>query len=78
MTARACLAVGSYVIGRSTDLTLAERWNGARSTVQETPNPAHGTADSLDGVSCVTATVCIAVGDFYRGLTDLPLIERYS
>jgi hypothetical protein len=78
VSARACLAVGGYVIGHSTDVTLAERWNGTRWIVQETPNPAHGTADSLDGVSCVTVTACIAVGDFSRGLADLPLIERSS
>ncbi len=75
---RACLTVGSYVIGHNTDHTLAERWNGTRWTVQKTPNPAHGSAIYLSDVSCVAVTACIAVGDFYRGLTDLPLIERYS
>jgi hypothetical protein len=78
VSARACVAVGEYVIGHSTDLTLAERWNGRGWTVQETPNPAHGQADSLSSVSCVTAITCVAVGDFYRGPADLPLVEHYS
>jgi hypothetical protein len=49
---------------------VTDSWN-------ETPNPARGHAISLNDVSCVTATASIAVGDFFRGLATLPLIERY-
>jgi hypothetical protein len=78
VSARACLAVGSYAVGGSLSVTLAERWNGTRWTVQKTPDPARGQEDSLNGVSCVTATACVAVGGFFRGQDSLPLTERYS
>jgi hypothetical protein len=41
--------------------TLAEAWNGTSWSIQDTPNPA-ATSNALDGVSCVTADSCVAVG----------------
>jgi hypothetical protein len=78
-SARACIAVGTYNNRAGTGVTLAERWNGTRWTVQKTPNPAHGKNSSLNGISCATATGCIAVGNFTnRTGTSVPLAERYS
>ena len=42
VSARAYVAVGSYFRGRNDGLTLAERFNGIRWTVQHTPHPAGG------------------------------------
>jgi hypothetical protein len=78
-SASACTAVGSY----STDegrpsLTLAERWNGTEWSIQKTPKPTNGSARSLHGVSCVSASVCTAVGSYYNGTTDVALAERWN
>jgi hypothetical protein len=61
--ATACTAVGNYVNGAGTDLTLAERWDGTTWTVQPTPNPTGAQSSSLSGVSCTSATACTAVGN---------------
>jgi hypothetical protein len=58
---RYCEAVGSY-FGPSTQLTVAEDWNGRTWTVQPTPNPANPSNISLAGVSCLSPTSCAAVG----------------
>jgi len=51
-------------------VTLAERWNGASWTVQGTQNPAGSTSAILQGVSCPSATSCMAVGRFFDSATN--------
>jgi hypothetical protein len=62
-SATACTAVGFSRESGSPDaeLTLAEAWNGTSWSVQDTPNPA-ANSNALEGVSCVTAGSCVAVG----------------
>jgi hypothetical protein len=60
-SARTCVAVGWYYYGTAgPSLSLAVRWNG-RAWLAE-PTPSRGRDSSLDGVSCASATSCIAVG----------------
>jgi len=54
-----CVAVGTY-INESTYQTLIESWNGATWSVAPSPNPVGN--DVLEGVSCASATICVAVG----------------
>jgi hypothetical protein len=71
-----CTAVGGDFIG-STEVTLAERWDGTSWTVQPTPNPASGPDGGLaqlTGVSCTSSTVCTAVGSALSG----QLVERWN
>ncbi len=62
----ACVAVGYHargVLGDTVDFVpLAEIWNGNRWRIVPTPNPAHYTGSQLRGVSCTSATACVAVG----------------
>jgi hypothetical protein len=62
-TAVACTAVGSSIDSGGSQLTLAQRWNGANWTIQTTPNPT-GSDSFLRGVSCTTASACSAVGQY--------------
>jgi hypothetical protein len=62
--ASACTAVGGYNAGNSTYLTLAEAWNGTGWTLQSTPSPSPIQDNRLDGVACVSASACIAVGRY--------------
>jgi hypothetical protein len=70
-SATACTAVGYYKNNASTNVTLAERWNGTEWSTQSTPNPASGKeganneSNRLSGVSCTSATACTAVGSYF-------------
>jgi hypothetical protein len=65
-----CEAIGDTGLG-----TLAERWNGAKWSLQPTPNPgAAADNDQLTGIACTSPTACIAVGS----ANGAPLAEAYS
>ena len=73
-SATACTAVGFSQNSSSTDLTLAEGWNGTAWSIQPTPDPAD--ADSFPGsvlsaVSCSSATACMAVGNYTNTADDV-------
>ena len=84
VSAHACTAVGAHTDRAGTFVTLAERWNGRRWTIQAIPNPAGanptGAQDSgLNGVSCASAQACVAVGSGYdRAGTEVTLAERWN
>jgi hypothetical protein len=67
-TSRSCMAVGYAVQSASggTNIeTLAEFWNGMKWSIIKSPNPG-STDSSFDGISCVTAATCQAVGSFLK------------
>jgi hypothetical protein len=78
-SASACTATGYYNTSTLTAVTLAERWNGTAWTIHPAPNP-HGAQDSfLYGVSCPTASACIATGYYNTSGDDsLTLAERWN
>jgi hypothetical protein len=58
-----CSAVGfTYVTDGGAELTLAEIWNGSTWTVVPASNSLPSGDNSLYGVSCTSATFCVAVG----------------
>lgn len=61
-TASFCVAVGNYQPGSPRSQVLVEMWNGTSWSVVAAPNPSP-TDDFLTGVTCMTTTACIAVGD---------------
>lgn len=63
----ACIAVGTYVDASGTGVTLAERWNGAAWSQLSTPNPPGAQVSYLQGVSCTSASSCVAVGFYLDG-----------
>jgi hypothetical protein len=72
-----CLAVGGYT-ARSTR-TLAEHWDGVRWSLEPAAVPSRTIDISLNAVSCTSATVCIAVGDFrLKGNEMRTLAERWD
>ena len=66
-SAGACTAVGFYTNNLGNQVTLAERWNGSAWSVQPTPDPPTATRSLLTGVSCSSATSCVAVGGYEAG-----------
>jgi hypothetical protein len=61
-SATACTAVGVFEDDAHGDVTLAEAWNGHTWLVQATPNAPDSPASVLNGVSCTSATSCVAAG----------------
>ena len=80
--AAACTAVGNDLNTSGIDVTLAERWNGASWQRQATPNPAGDTTSSvaptLLGVSCPTASFCVAVGNYQYGFNQAGMADTWN
>ncbi|HEY2575846.1 MAG TPA: hypothetical protein VGI74_06015, partial [Streptosporangiaceae bacterium] len=62
-----CVAVGNFSRTPSVTGTLAETWNGTKWTIRPTPNPATSDGAFLQGISCTSASACIAVGFWTHG-----------
>jgi hypothetical protein len=75
VSGNACTAVGDYDNGAAVEVTLAERWNGNKWSIQHTPNPTSAPDSALLGVSCTSKSACIAVGSAYAYAT---LAERWN
>jgi hypothetical protein len=74
-----CMAVGSQFVNQEWDDTFTEVWNGTEVAVIPSPDP--GRTNSLDGVSCVSPTDCVAVGSQYDGEVNVqgqPLIVSWN
>ncbi|HUD37619.1 MAG TPA: hypothetical protein VMR14_12010 [Streptosporangiaceae bacterium] len=76
-SAAKCTAVGSATKGNR-EAPLAERWNGAKWQIQATRKPAGAADGVLGGVSCTSATRCIAVGDGSTGTHAKALAEVWN
>jgi hypothetical protein len=73
---RTCVSVGYTEVSNSTELPLVERWDGKTWVIQDTPSLVRPNGSPLNGVSCVSSRLCIAVGGsaFYDGT----LAERWN
>src|SRR5205085_1235587 len=80
-SARNCFAVGRTSPNNSGQPngynTLVERWNGAAWSIVASPNAPNGHGE-LAGVSCTSASACIAVGSSYQSSTRATLIEAWN
>src|SRR5207302_1280382 len=57
--------------------TLIEHWNGSSWAIVTSPN--NGTATNLlNGVTCVSASQCLAVGFYFNGAVFQTLIEQWN
>jgi len=64
-SATSCTAVGFNRDKSDINSTLAEHWNGTEWSVEATPTPGTpgvGTEVTLEGVSCPSIVVCVALG----------------
>ena len=75
-----CMSVGSYDNQSNVAFNLAERWNGTGWSVERPPSPrGTGEQSDLSGVSCVSKTMCIAVGSYSdRGGSMAIQAERWD
>ncbi len=61
-SANNCVAVGRFASGSSMDHTLVESWDGTAWSVVPSPDGSPTSENRLYGVSCSSATNCVAVG----------------
>jgi len=78
-SASACTAVGDYTTSAGVVSTLAERWNGTAWTIKLPASPSGAQGSELNGVSCPSASACIAVGTYADSTGKiLSLAERWN
>ena len=79
VSATHCVAVGFFDKGGPAhQFALAETWNGSSWTPSEPPAPG-GASTSLSGVSCKSATACVAVGAYTKNASGgAPLAETWN
>ena len=77
LSASSCVGVGSHVEGGTTK-TLALSWNGSAWSVVSSPNPSGAAASRLNGVSCVSSSVCLALGSYVSGGVKKTLALRWN
>ncbi|MEY2419346.1 MAG: hypothetical protein QOG90_2026, partial [Actinomycetota bacterium] len=65
-SASACMAVG-WGNGGSALIPFSERWSGTTWSIVSMPTPNVNGSAQLRDISCVSATVCFAVGAYYDG-----------
>jgi hypothetical protein len=74
----ACTAAGRFT-SSGIEKPLAENWNGSSWTVREPLVPSEAKeASNLNGVSCISTTVCTAAGQYYNGSSNKTLVENWN
>ena len=78
-SATSCIAVGSADSGLANQ-TLVEQWNGATWAIVASPSTSPTVDNVLNGVSCVSPTMCKAVGASGSSASahEQPLIESWN
>ena len=72
-----CVAVGYYENGNSNQ-TLIEFWDGNSWSIQTSPNTSPTEDNLLEGVSCVSVSWCVAVGESSDGNVSQTLIQVWD
>lgn len=77
VSATSCVAVG-FGFTQPGEGILAERWNGSSWTIDSIPNPAGMKNAVLNGVSCMSADDCTAVGEADTGSSGEGLVVHWN
>jgi hypothetical protein len=81
LSATDCTAVGVSLpaVDSNQYRTLIETWNGTAWSLVPSPNPSRAKGyDVLSGVSCASASFCVAVGYHGKSPTTKALIETWN
>jgi hypothetical protein len=80
-----CFAVGSsgtapidLDTGTFTSVPLTEHWDGTSWSIVASPTPTDTMSAELLGVSCPSASSCVAVGDFEASAIGGALVEQWN
>ncbi len=72
-----CVAVG-YDFNGTANQTLVETFNGGAWSIAASPSSSLSQLNVLNGVSCTSATSCVAVGDYFNGTANQTLVETFN
>jgi hypothetical protein len=75
--AGACVAVGYYTLGSATTL-FADLLHGSSWTLMSPDIPAGASDSEFGGVSCPSASDCVAAGDYSNSSGDMTLAEVWN
>ncbi|HWT89863.1 MAG TPA: hypothetical protein VN179_01985, partial [Solirubrobacterales bacterium] len=78
-SATSCVAVGSVQVlesGSYRPRTQIARWDGAAWSLDSAPDPAGATSSALRAVSCVSPTICMAIGTYSDNSSSRPFAMR--
>jgi len=80
LSPNSCVAVGVAGSAQGIGTLLTESWNGRTWTPGKISAPAGTHGGFLDGVSCATASFCVATGAAFTGsdAAEAPLIEGWN
>jgi hypothetical protein len=74
-----CSAVGGQDPSATTEVPLAQDWNGHQWRAQRVPVPAGGSSGSLAGEACDSRSSCFAVGSFVNSAKQsVALVEHWN
>jgi hypothetical protein len=73
-----CVAVGTTALSTPNSMPFAATWNGASWVGSSPLLPSGADAASLDAVSCLSMSDCVAVGYTTNGATSAPLVEQFN
>lgn len=78
-----CVAAGSYGTSGGGGGVFAELWNGVSWSVQKLPVPTGSSFPAITGVSCPSASFCLAIGwatsfSQVQGSVTSPLVEMWN
>ncbi len=71
VTTSFCVAVGYTAASGDVDQTLIEQWNGSTWSLVSSPDTVAPVYDELLGVSCTSATFCVADGETYQQISSI-------
>jgi hypothetical protein len=77
VSASECWSVGHFVNGSGSFQSLIERWDGIVWSIVNSPNTSSTQFNLLNGVTCVSASECWAVGYSSDGNTYQTLTQHY-
>ena len=72
-----CVATGRYSTGTN-EQTLIETWNGSAWSIASSPNSSPTQNNDLEGVSCLSPSSCVAVGNYSNGSINQTLIDTWN
>jgi hypothetical protein len=78
LSANACTAAGSWLNGSGLGVPLIETWNGTHWAIKNVPTPQDTLTSGLNGISCVSANACVAVGQFSTLQESHALVELWN
>ena len=75
-----CVAVGSYNNGQGVPQNLLLTWNGSTWALDSAASLSTSTSNSnsLNGVSCVSTSFCVAAGSYYNGNATQNLLVAWN